>query len=300
MADLGVIEALKNARIFARQLKIEEAEEQYLKAVNLLESKLETDKSEIAKIEYLTTKSEYLTFRAKFMKKEETIRMSNDRAVDALKNYHEALKINTDKSVEEILRQNERALLNQTIKVFGCKIPENETHYIFKCPIRIRELYPRNGVSPSILYKDPTCSICGKPIMDSSCNHLLGEKYDDRTAGIDVGDMEFLELSQVDRPRDKRAGIASLYIPKQFVDKTFTEEEMKTKIPGAGIFCHYCREGKIEPNEITYDLFIEMQKTENISVSERMDPNSVKKDGIYFKGVIPIDEIIEKTRKRVE
>src|SRR5207244_5283954 len=59
----------------------------------------------------------------------------------------------------ESLARNESIILKQFIRVFGCTIPEIDTHYVFKCPIRLRELLPRTSVSPSFLLPEPKCSV---------------------------------------------------------------------------------------------------------------------------------------------
>jgi hypothetical protein len=150
--------------------------------------------------------------------------------------------------------------LQNTIEVFGCVIPETENHYIIKCPIRIRNSYGF-GVSPSIIRKNPKCSICGKnPTDPEQCIHIEGVNYNGEVCRIIFENISLDHIAIVKRPKDPRCVPEKVFIRKEDMNKTFSKEEMEIKERERNpLYCHLCQKMEIKP-DIDLPTFFDLQK----------------------------------------
>ena len=69
------------------------------------------------------------------------------------------------------------------------------------------------GISPSVQPTSIECSICGKDPQvygEDSCNHYIGEKYEDEVAGIITHGNKLIESSLTSRPAYESVGAGSI------------------------------------------------------------------------------------------
>lgn len=191
--------------------------------------------------------------------------------MDALNLIHNAIIINTKQDRSRLLLLHEKKLLRLIISNFGCVLPKNKTHYTIKCPIRIRSFLGASATSTTVIGRDSICSVCGRSFI--LCNHKAGNKYGDKVAKIISRPGEFLDVSLVSAPRDPLGGDIILHLPRSFFDKDFSQEDLK-KAEEEGTYCHYCPANNRQVDELTYDKFVNMQKSAH-KQSSNLSPDDI-------------------------
>lgn len=247
---------IEKARNLVKEKKFDEAEKEYKNAISILEKRL--DGSDKSKAELWTTKAEYLNFRGSYSKKGEPFEDSRRRRHDAIRYLYKCSKLDGySREVSPSLRK----LINETIRVWGCIIPENNTHVTISCPIKIRNMGAgKFGFSVGMLYKRALCSICRQDVLDEGCNHVPGNTYDGKVCHITRDGLEVDHVAMTTSPKDPRCLFLSIDIPKKEFYEHFTEKQTRNKIQNnLPIVCSFCREGGIDPSEISAQKFFEMQ-----------------------------------------
>jgi len=265
MTDDKIVKLVFLARKNKENGNYSEAEKQLQMCISLFENNMKKDKTPQTLVEYLTTKAEYHNLKAKVMFKDsDTPLQLRENAVESLKLMEKARNIIEEKNLpgKDDIENNILKALKNTIDVFGCIIPEAENHYVIKCPIRIKNSF-RFGMSPSIIMKNPKCSICGNnPTDPEKCDHIVGVIYDGKVCRIIYDNIDIDHTALVERPKDPRCVPHRILIPKTDMEKAFTEDEIKQKERDKSqLYCHLCSELKIIP-DIDFNIFILMQKLE--------------------------------------
>jgi len=250
---------LAKARDFAEKEKFNVSSEFYQKTIAILEKKL--DDSEKSKMELWSTKSEFLHMRMNEKGFNETWEDVRQRGFDCLRYLNKCCKLNQQYS--ETFLPKIKIIINQIIMKFGCILPENENQVVISCPIYLRMHTGAGKYSTSIAftYNKLRCSICNLDVLDEECYHEPGETYEGKfCAGFYEG-MKFEHLALVEKPKDANAiGIKTLYEPKKDFFKQFDPEELKeARRKGFPLSCHSCRDTNFDPEEITLEMFFEMQ-----------------------------------------
>lgn len=248
---------IQEAREFARVDNLQEAEKAYAKAIHLLKKNM--DGTNQSKMEYWSTKSEYLSFKARFIIKGEGSNLPRQRALDAIRHAYKCTKL--DEECKNLLSSKIQNMLKQTILVYGCILPENATHFIIKCPIFLRQTtLGKMGLSIGAVYKRAVCSICNLDILDEKCIHEAGEIYDEKICYIIKEGLEFLHIAVTNNPKDPMNRIAEIQEPKKVLYDRFTPEELeKAKKEKSPWVCSSCKEMNMDPSEINVEQFFEMQ-----------------------------------------
>ena len=256
MADKQTIDLIQKARNLTNSQEIRKSKKAYLKAIKNLKKSVNTDQD---KAELWTTEAEYLMFNAKFLSPNETIEDSRKRMISALRLLYRTSKLNSDfkKQIDPKIRE----VLDNTISTFGCIIPENEKQVHVSCPIRIRNTGAANmGFSAGMFFKQATCSICKREILDPDCNHIAGEIYEGKTCQVIQEGLTIDHVSMTENPKDPNCGITEIWYPKKDFYEGFTEQEIETKERKKLPFvCNICKLNKIKPTEIDIEKFFKMQ-----------------------------------------
>lgn len=90
----------------------------------------------------------------------------------------------------------------------GCTLAYRDDTYFVECPVALA--HNRIGMSPGMVIKSAECSICGSHPQD--CVHITGRIYDGQRCIRILKDLEFLEISLVERPRQPDARIESMSV----------------------------------------------------------------------------------------
>jgi hypothetical protein len=256
---------LKKARAAVSENNPRKADRIFKKLLKILEENLTKGCWEEA--QYLTTKAEYLNFHAKYFSNNGW--EARSKLVEAM----DLLHVVAEKCPQyaDVTQNNRDDFLKQIIRLFGCIIPENKTHYVIKCPILIEDLMSSaglgTGISPGLVFREPKCSICGEKILDHECNHIPGEIYDGKVAKIEYKSIDIDHVSIVEVPKDPDSKISTLFLPKQINE---TSERP--------FICKLCSSGEDFPKKITYEIFKEIHTT---------DPNEKDEAGeVHFTGLM--------------
>ncbi len=273
MTDPHIYELVINARLAAEESEIDKAETNYLAALRLLESKAESDKKNVT-IEYLDIKAEWLvTVKVPIAIKNNGLTLARKLSIEALDLVHEGKQKSTEDMMIKHFLESETRILKKIISELSCLIPKNEAHFTLKCPILLKRYLGVNATSPTILYKKVLCSICLQPYI--ICSHERGHIYNEKAADLLHDEGKVLDLSLVSTPRDPRGKLLTYYIPLSYLERDLSSEQMST-LPKNGIYCHYCNSNKIDPIEITYEIFTAMQRPEpRIDVENNSDIKSL-------------------------
>ncbi len=235
-----------------------EREELYKKAIDTLEYCL--DNTVESKKQLWTTKAEYLVFRAKYTTKDETLEDSYHRSLDAMRWVYKCMQL--DHAYKEFFAPKFTIMMKQHIMVFGCIIPENETHFLVSCPVWLKttELGKR-GMSIGGHYAKAICSLCKLNMLDEKCIHQVGKEYNGKVCQMIKTDFKLLHLALVDSPKDPENTISQMDYPKkELYSKLSDEQKNKVKENTLPLYCNSCKEGKLDPSKITPEKFFEMQK----------------------------------------
>jgi len=248
---------IAKARSLIKEKKLKKAEDEYKKAISILEKRL--DGSDKSKAELWTTKSEYLNFRCSFSYTDEPFEDSRRRRHDAIRYLYKASQINEKYS--EKVAPNIRKLVNETINVWGCIIPESDTTVTFSCPIKIRNMGAgKFGFSVGMFYKRALCSICNLDMLDEQCSHVPRNTYEGKVCTLIPDGLELDHVAMTTRPKDPRCLILSLSDSKKEFYEHFSEEQIKEKEENAlPLICSLCKEVGIDPSEISVEKYFEMQ-----------------------------------------
>ena len=262
---MDVFEIISNARRLAIKGEILKAEKNFMQAIELLEKEANEKPSPKTKAELWSTKAEYLAFRASFCKKDETINDARDRMIESIKLVLKTSKLSSE--YEKHFASKLKTMVADAVRVFGCIMPEDDTHVIIECPIRLKNMGAGNfGFSIGAYSEKAECSICGRDILtDPSCKHAIGQTYDGRKCEVTFKGFQLDHISLTDHPLDPGCKITMLAIPKgEFYENLPPEQiELKesSKLP---LVCHLCKEEKIEPNEIDAETYLKIQHRNGI------------------------------------
>ncbi len=263
MTNQKIAELVHLARENKKKGNYQEAEIQLRTSLSIFEMIMKKDKEPQILVEYLTTKAEYYNLKAKVMLNPSDtplkMRQNAIRSLECMEQARETIEREKLPNRENVEKNISNTLKN-VIEVFGCVVPETENHYIFKCPIRNRNGF---GISPSIVLKNPTCSICGKnPTNPEECSHIPGSEYDKEVCRILHKGIGLDHSALVRRPKDPRCFPIKIFMPKADMNKAFTEEELKIKERDKSpAFCHLCKKLKTVP-DIDFRTFSKMQRLE--------------------------------------
>jgi len=247
---------IEQARVLARKKNLD-AEKYYLEAIPILEKRL--DNSDKSKMEFWSTKAEYLDFKAAFKLDGETWENVRDRALDAIRYTYKCSKLNN--SYKEKFSKDLDFMIKRIIMTFGCILPTDATHVKISCPIWLgRTKLGQMGISIGAIYDKAVCSICGLELLDENCLHELGKEYDGKICEIKKEGFELLHLALVANPKEPRSTIQTISYPKEEFYQQFDPEEVKkAEELGLPLNCSNCRKTNHDPVEITPEVFFQMQ-----------------------------------------
>ncbi len=259
MSTKEVIVLLQQAREYAKLNNLEEAEKAYLQTIDNLKLKADTEQG---KAELWTTKAEYLLFRANFLRGDEKKENSRERFIDALRLLFRTSNLNA--TFKKTLDPKIKQLVNQTISIFGCILPEDEKGIHISCPIRIRNTGAgKIGFSAGMYFKQAVCSICKRDILDPECTHNVGETYNGKKCYTSHAGLTIDHVSMTENPKDPNCNITEIWFPKKDFYEGFSKEDIerkeKEKLP---FVCNICKNQKNEPKEIDIVKFFKMQQLE--------------------------------------
>jgi len=247
----------EKARILVKNDKFYDAEKEYQKIISLIDNEKNTEEQKVA---LWTTKAEYLWFRASYLTKYDTEEISRQRAINAIRYIYKTYEMN--EKYNKQLKKKGNNLVQNYIKVYGCIIPETETHVDIKCPIRIRNTgLGKFGFSTAFHYNKLICSTCGKEILkDIDCKHVPGREYDGQICTIIAKDIEVDHIALTTKPKDPNARITFSSMPKKEIYDEFSEEEIKFKQENnLPLVCNMCKNQNITPTEIDMAQFFFIQ-----------------------------------------
>jgi hypothetical protein len=235
-----------------------EKKDLHKKAIDILEYCL--DNTIESKKQLWTTKAEYLVFRAKYVTENETLEDSHRRSLDAMRWMFKCMQLHP--TYKEFFTPKFEIMMEQHIRVFGCIIPENKSHFLVSCPIWLKSTeLGKKGLSMGGHYKKAICSICKLSMLDEKCIHQSGKDYDGKICEIIKTDFEFLHIALVDSPKDPENSIAEVSYPKEDLYSRLPEEQKnKVKENTLHLYCNSCKEGNFDSSKITPEKFFEMQK----------------------------------------
>jgi hypothetical protein len=183
--------------------------------------------------------------------------MARNSALEALNLIHEAKQKDSKQKYGPHFSSSEENMLKALILKYGCIVPKNEKHYTIKCPILVRKYFMVFSVSPTIAYDKVLCSICMQPKI--YCIHKTGKKYGDKVAARLYEGGRILDISFVTLPKDSTSSLLVIYIPRSSWEVSLSPEQAK-RLAREGMNCHLCAIENIDPKEIKFELFDDMQK----------------------------------------
>lgn len=257
---MSVFEILSRARLLARKGEVLEAEKKYLQAIGLLEKEANERPSRETKAELWSTKAEYLNFRASFCTENETIDDARNRMMESIRLLLRTSKLSTE--YEKHFAPALKSIVANAILVFGCILPEDDTHVYVECPIKLKNMGAGSfGFSIGAFSEKAGCTICGRDILtDPSCTHIVGQSYDGKMCEIAFSGFQLDHVSLTDHPLDPRCKITKLTIPKKEFYEGLPREQIelkeRSKLP---LVCHLCKEEGIEPSEINAETYFRIQ-----------------------------------------
>lgn len=228
----------------------------YSEAIKLRCIKLKIEFSKENRSEFYALMSEYLIFKSLHFR--QCVYFCRNLHIAALDFLVNARNLSQDEKRIDFLNQNINDLIKQIILNYGCVLPKNNLHYTVKCPIYIRSVLGYEKTSSTLEYKNPMCSICNKKYL--KCDHIMDEIYEGKLAKIVADEVEIIDVSVVSNPRIENR-IPLVYIPIKWLEDTFSIDEVKER-KDVKSYCHLCIREKIDPSEINYNLFIDMQRPE--------------------------------------
>ena len=278
------------------------AEGLYKTALRLLKQACDNRYDILNKVNYLSTKAEYLCFTGLTMMntKEDSlnIRAKFIEGIDIIEEAKGIVSKTNFKDTENFIAEKQAKLIKFIIDNFGCIIPKTKTHLTIKCPIRIdyvqKEANLGIGFSPGIIFQNPRCSICGKKFLDPECTHVPGKKYGDKITELIHDKLILDHVALVKQPKDKECRITRIHFPRNEANEKLLLKKTPQKNPNETPFiCHLCREDHIDSTpKITYEIFSEMQKL------DKHDKEKIGRDKIVLSGYILIwDKKVEATKK---
>jgi hypothetical protein len=268
--DDEILHHLLHARSEAKGLVWNKAEEYYLAILGAYQHKLKNDSTDDdTYLEYLDIKAEYLssTKTARAIESNDLF-IARNSALEALNVIHEAKQKDNRQKYGLHFSSSEANMLKTLILRYGCIVPKNEKHYTIKCPILVRKYFRIFSISPTIAYDRVLCSICMQPKI--YCIHKTGKKYGDKVAARLYEGGRILDISFVTLPKDSTSSLLVIYIPRSSWEGSLSPEQTK-RLAREGMNCHLCTLENIDPKEINYELFDDMQKAKPSSENQKSE-----------------------------
>lgn len=278
-----------NARKAVESKNWDEVDQLYPQAIHILEKRKQH--SQDSKEAFLSAKAEYLSVKP-YLSNRESFDEFRNRILDAIRYLNECYNLNGKESDDCF--SDMYALMNQFIKLYGCRFPETDYHVVMSCPIQLNsDKFGSLGTSIGAFYEKALCSICKLDILDEKCTHSINQIYEGKQCVPIFENYQITHMALVDRPKDSTSRIKDIFYPKEmFLEKAHIDSSKINLADKLNIQCTRCREENIDPVLITPELFFEMQ---GLSISFDKEPKikskttKMEKGQVYFSSSLSLD-----------